>query len=370
MKSSSLAGILLLAAMFTMSCTSQFVKDKNAIELSLPEQLLDYQNTLPDNFFAFNDNTPADNQITNAGATLGRVLFYDGALSFNNSVSCATCHKQNLAFADNKAGSIGFEGRTTPRNTPPIMNMRFSNSFFWDMRTTNLETQVLQPVENHIEMGMEDPDFLVQKLSAIEYYPSLFKEAFGTEEISKQNISKALAQFIRSMTSFDSRMDKQLLNGEQVFSDLENQGMQIFVNSSCNNCHRIVSNGGPFEDFGGYNGTGDDLANIGLDMIYDDNGANDGRFKVPSLRNLKYTAPYMHDGRFNTLEEVIDHYSSGIQEHEKLDSRLKMIDGQGNQKALKLNFTQHEKDALLSFLLTLEDTKLLQDEKYSDPFIR
>jgi cytochrome c peroxidase len=365
MKSSTIAGLLLGIAIFTMSCTSQFVKDRDIAELSLPDELLDYENTLPTNFFAFNDNTPADNPITNAGATLGRVLFYDGALSFNNSVSCATCHKQNLAFADNKAGSIGFEGRETPRNTPPIMNMRFSNSFFWDMRTSNLETQVLQPVENHIEMGMEDPEFLVQKLSTVDYYKPLFKEAFGSEEITKVNISKALAQFIRSMTSFNSKMDKQLLNGEQVFNELEMEGMQLFVNSTCNNCHRVVSTG-VFEDFGGYNGTGDDLANIGLDLIYEDNGASDGRFKVPSLRNLKYTAPYMHDGRFATLAEVLNHYSSGIQDHEQLDARLKGGDGH----PVTLNLTQHEKEAIIAFLLTLEDTDLILDEKYSDPFIR
>lgn len=369
MKGSIIIGLMLVAAIFTMGCTSQFVKDKKPVELRLPDKVLDYKNTLPENFFSFNDNTPADNPITNEGATLGRVLFYDGALSFNNSVSCATCHKQSLAFADDKAGSIGFEGRLTPRNTPPIMNMRFSNSFFWDMRTSNLETQVLQPVENHIEMGMEDPDFLVQKLNNIEYYNPLFKEAFGSEEITKVKISKALAQFIRSMTSFDSKMDKQLLMGDDVFNDLEKEGMQLFVNSSCNNCHRVVSTG-VFEDFGGYNGTGDDLANIGLDLVYNDNGVNNGRFKVPSLRNLRYTAPYMHDGRFETLEEVIEHYSSGIKAHENLDSRLKKLDNQGNEAAMKLNFTAHQKNALLSFLHTLEDTKLLEDEKYSDPFIR
>lgn len=352
---------------FASSCTSGFVRPQHDISLELPTEHYDYENTTPENFFVFNDNTPIDNPISNAGATLGRVLFYDGALSFNNSVSCATCHKQELAFSDDKKGSVGFEGLITPRNTPPIMNMRFSNSFFWDMRTVDLETQVLQPVENHLEMGLEDMDMLVQKLSATDYYPPLFMDAFGTKIISKENVSKALAQFIRSMTSFDSKMDKQLVQGAQVFSESEIEGMNLFLSVGCNNCHRVI----PFDFFGGgYNGTGDDLANIGLDLDYDDNGMENGRFKVPSLRNIRHTGPYMHDGRFSTIEEVIEHYNSGVQFHENLDARLLVSNQDGSLAPKSLNLTANDKDVLISFLETLEDQSIMTDEKYSDPFIR
>jgi cytochrome c peroxidase len=225
-------------------------------------------------------------------------------------------------------------------------------------------------VENHVEMGLEDMDYLEEKLAGLDYYPSLFKQAFGNPEVTKEKIAKSLAQFIRSMTSFDSKMDRQLLQGEAVFTVQEELGMNVFVSSGCNSCHRVVSQGGIFEEGGGYHGTGDDLANIGLDLLYEDKGFAEGKFKIPSLRNIRYTSPYMHDGRFETLEDVIEHYNEGVKDHPSLDFRLQATSSEGQMTPRQLNLSQSEKNALISFIETLEDESILTDEKYSDPFIR
>ncbi len=317
------------------------------------------------------DNTPFDNQISDHGATLGRVLFYDPNLSINNQISCGTCHKQSLSFADEFDKSLGFEESITTRNSPAVLNMRFSNKFFWDMSSSSLEEQVILPIQNHIEMGMEDLDYLADKLANVDYYPALFENAFGNKEVTPSKISKALAQFVRSINSFDSSFDREKSNDFVGFDPLEKQGLDVFLSSGCNNCHTVMrvseQDGEVFfeDDDTGYGGTGLEGSNIGLQLVYDDPGIANGMFKIPSLRNLAFTGPYMHDGRFNSLQEVIEHYNSGVVAHEHLDFRLKDVNS-GAPK--RLNLDPIEKVALEAFLLTLTDETILVDPKFSDPF--
>ncbi len=330
----------------------------NALTPNLPDQYFTYaDDPWPDHFQSVSgfDNTPDYNPITDAGATLGRVLFYDKKLSLNNTISCGSCHLQQNAFADPDRFSVGFEGQKTHRNSLSLVNPRFSTSFFWDSRTFNLEEQVLQPVQNHIEMGLEDMDNLAEKLSAVDYYPELFDDAFGSTEVTAERISYALAQFLRSMSCKDSKFDKGMEIGDfSNYTPQEKLGFDLFNSEElqCANCHRSVNF---------YYGS---AVNIGLDTDYADEGVGDGRFRIPSLRNVALTAPFMHDGRFETLEEVIEHYNSGVKSHPALDWRLQ--DQLGNP--VKLNLTNTEKEALVAFLRTLTDYDFIQDPKYSDPF--
>jgi cytochrome c peroxidase len=331
------------------------------------------QNEIPSSING--DNTPSNNQITNEAATLGRVLFYDPVLSLNNAVSCATCHQQHLSFSDGLSTSLGFNGKSTTRNSPTILNMRFSERFFWDMSQSDLESQVVVPIGNHIEMGMEDFDYLVEKLAQTEYYPQLFKESFGTSEITEERISKSLSQFLRSINSFESRFDKGRDIDFENFTPLELAGKSVFVNANCNSCHRVLGESSQLmngqiiffdQENGEYSGgsSASDFANIGLNLETIDPGINNGQFKIPNLRNLVYSAPYMHDGRFKNLDEVIEHYNSGVQSHPFLHPNLR----DSNGDPLKLNLTQFDKEALKAFLFTLTDESIVTDVKLSDPF--
>ncbi len=304
------------------------------------------------------------NTITNAGGTLGRVLFYDKKLSVNNTISCGSCHLQSKAFSDPNQFSTGFEGAMTNRNSMAIVNTRFSYRFFWDQRATYLEEQVLIPIENHIEMGLNLID-LPGKLQAVNYYPALFENAFGSTEITTEKISIALSQFVHSLNSYRSKYDIGLQNGFVDYSALEADGKTLFFSGTinCNHCHTTAN----FHD--------SQALNNGLDSIYADAGrflvtgdsADLGQFKVPSLRNIEMTAPYMHDGGFYTLEQVVEHYNSGIQQHPNLDDRLttnSMVGGPPKQYFL----TAYEKASLVAFLKTLTDQTFLTDVRFSDPF--
>lgn len=304
--------------------------------------------------------------VTEAGATLGRVLFYDPRLSINNRISCGSCHSQKHGFADPRQFSEGFAGKITSRNAMSIANPSVNNHFFWDSRVSQLEELALEPVRNHIEMGMEKMDDLVRKLNNTTYYPELFERAFLAEEITADKIASALSQFMCSLISVDSRMDQAMENGFSDFSELEKLGHNIFFSQKamCGSCHSGGNLSAPDFPGGGYSqpdiqGT----ANIGLQLVYTDNGKHEGQFKIPSLRNIGVTAPYMHDGRFKTLEEVIEHYDNGIALHKNLDAKFRTSDG-----AKKLNLSAIEKLALIAFLNTLTDENFLKDKRYSDPF--
>lgn len=323
------------------------------------------------------DNTPADNPITDAGATLGRVLFYDKKLSRNDQTACASCHQQQHGFSDPKAFSIGFKGGETPRHSMSVANVRFyqNGRFFWDERAETLEDQTLQPIQDPVEMGMKLKK-LENKLDKISYYPPLFEDAFGTPEISSDRIAKALAQFMRSMVSYRSPYDtgRELTSGSAAepfpnFSSLENDGKALFFNAEktgCSFCHIT-------DLFVGVdarnNGLYQESADAGVEKITD-NPMDNGAFKIPSLRNIALTAPYMHDGSIPTLAEVIEHYNGKVKDHDNLHPMLRDEGpmGIGSGPPRRLNLNSYEKSALLAFLQTLTDTALVRDERWGDPF--
>lgn len=357
--------------------------------LNLPSTPFDYNNLNLPSHFTTNvpgqplptsingtDNTPTNNPITNEGATLGRVLFYDKSLSANGTIACASCHKQDKGFSDDEVLSIGFEGGFTGRHSMTLINARFyqRGRFFWDERASTLEEQVLMPFQGPVEMGMT-LDEVVSNVEKQSYYSELFESAFGSKEITADKISKALAQFVRSILSYNSKYDqgRALVNAPGAnfsnFTAQENMGKNLFFQTipngggACFGCHTteafISANPGP--------------QNNGLDAISTtDTGAGAvfpnpifvGRFKTSTLRNIELTAPYMHDGRFATLEEVVEHYNSGIQAHPTLSPAL--TDGNGNP--VRLNFTETEKAALVAFLKTLTDTSVSTNEKWGNPF--
>ncbi|TDU70599.1 cytochrome c peroxidase [Prosthecobacter fusiformis] len=321
------------------------------------------------------DNTTDGKAITDRGATLGRVLFYDKRLSKDDSISCSSCHQQAHAFSDTSIASTGVNG-TTGRHSMRLINSRFSQEpkFFWDERATTLENQTTQPIRDHAEMGFsgtgDDPAFsvLLTKLAAIEEYQVLFAMAFGDTAITESRLQLALAQFIRSIQSFDSRFDvgrAQVANGNAPFPNFttqENAGKQIFLTpppngAGCAGCHRpgefdidpASRNNGVTTKIGG----GTDLTNV----------------RSPSLRDLigpggQSNGPFMHDGSLATLEAVINHYNAIPADNDQLDARLQRPNGQPQN----LGLTQDEKDSLLAFLLTLTGSAVYTDERWSDPF--
>ena len=336
------------------------------------------------------DNTPPHNPTTNQGAALGRVLFYDRQLSRNNTIACASCHDQRLAFSDPRRLSVGFEGGTTGRNSMGLCNLRYTNirngrpGFFWDERAPTLEAQTLMPIQDEVEMGMK-LDALESRLRELPYYPQLFAAAFGSSEVSSERIGRAIAQFLRSAESWNSRFDQAAAAAESAgfaadfddFNSQENLGKSLFFvgvrgigEFGCAHCHVAPTFGMRL------------ALNNGLDMNYEDAGlgalglppnepfapSNDGKFKAPSLRNIELTAPYMHDGRFETLEDVVEHYSSGVHAHVNLG--LAFVDAEVTEETSGFRFTDSQKAALVAFLRTLTDRQFVEDPRYSDPFVR
>jgi cytochrome c peroxidase len=319
------------------------------------------------------DNTPVTNPVTDWGATLGRVLFYDKILSINNSVACASCHKQQLGFSDNAAFSTGFNGGLTGRNSMCLTNAKYypDGKFFWDERAGSLEIQTLMPIQNAVEMGM-NLDTLVNRLRNKIHYPYLFQKAFGDATINSDRVSKALAQFVRSMISYQSKFD---VGRQQVpvgvdpiltpyinFTVQENQGKQLFFSpqTACNSCHGTETFTAPAPKNNGLENPPVDrgvgaITNIPQQV---------GEFKVASLKNIELSAPYMHDGRFATLEQVIEHYNSGLQANPNLAPQLKNPNGTPKQ----LNLTPDQKASLVAFLKTLTDVAITTDMKFSNPF--
>lgn len=356
---------------------------ENTSTINLPKELDNYANpVIPPHFeveserfhnqqpLISEDNTPADNPTTDAGATLGRVLFYDPNLSINQTVACASCHKAEFGFSDDKVLSEGFDKRETGRHSMGLTNARFyrNGKFFWDQRAATLEDQVLMPLQDEVEMGMT-LELVVARVEDAKYYPELFQAAFGSTEVSEEKISKALAQFVRSMVSSGSRYDegRALVASRRTdfpnFTTLENKGKFLFSNPpprggfGCFVCHQG-------EGFIGVQATSNGLdADVSSDLGYGkvvDQVSRNGHFKVPSLRNIAVRPPFMHDGRFSNLDEVIEHYSTGVQASPNLQGPLFA----GRQ----FNMTEEEKKSLVAFLKTLTDEEMLKDPKFSDPF--
>ena len=382
--------ILVAVAISLISCNKE--ETYIAIEespLNLPSTPFDYINLNLPSHFTTNvpgqplptsingtDNMPSNNVITNEGATLGRVLFYDKSLSANGTVACATCHKQDKGFSDNEVLSIGFQGGFTGRHSMTLINARFyqRGRFFWDERASTLEEQVLMPFQDPVEMGMT-LDEVVSNVTKQPFYAALFESAFGSKEITSDKISKALAQFVRSIVSFNSKYDqgRALVTTPGAnfsnFTAQENTGKNLFFQTipngggACFGCHTteafISANPGPQNNGLDISSTTD----LGAGAIFP-NPIFVGRFKTSTLRNIELTAPYMHDGRFATLEEVVEHYNSGIQANPTLAPAL--TDANGNP--IRLNFTDSEKAALVAFLKTLTDISIGTNEKWSNPF--
>ena len=300
-------------------------------------------------------------------ATLGRVLFYDKKLSALEDISCGTCHIQELSFTEAKRFSEGISS-PTKRNSMHLNDLAWSNAdgFSWIMKENELSSMILLPLTDENEIGANIEDVRI-KLENTTYYPELFTKAFGTSNISEDRIVDALVHFISSMTTFNSRFDQELKEGFSGFTQSEQLGMDIFA-QNCGTCHTQ----------GAHSFFGDEVFidgsivqlfpfffNNGLEEDANDLGAGEWLvglehlFKVPSLRNIELTGPYMHDGQFTTLEEVIDHYSEGIVENKWTGFFL---------PAGGFQFTQDEKTALLDFMNTFTDESFLTNEKWSDPF--
>lgn len=252
---------------------------------------------------------PYDNPLTVEGAALGRMLFHEKALSADRSLSCASCHIQRFAFADSARFSPGMNGLRTARNTLPLMNLAWDHFFFWDARALSLELQAFEPVTSHREMASGWSEVYV-RLRRDARYPPLFRAAFGDERIDSLRVAFALAQFERTMISLDSRFDRYFhLKERGAMNAQELRGKDLFfTRAHCVDCHEPPL-------FGGHH-----VVNIGLDSVSIDPGMGGhtgmpwhmGRFKTPTVRNVAVTAPYMHDGRFATLEEVVDFYADGV----------------------------------------------------------
>jgi cytochrome c peroxidase len=321
------------------------------------------------------DSEPADNPVTDAGATLGRVLFHDRDLSRNGLVSCASCHTQATGFDDQTRFSIGFAGRITRRSAMALANARYNPSgrHFRDERAATLEIQVLDPFVDRIEMGLR-PGELVERIEARAFYGPLFSAAFGDAGVDEERVAKALAQFVRAMTSFSAPYDRERALAPDAIADFpgfsasENRGKFLFLTpadeggAGCASCHeteafvllRPRGNGLPADP---------DRPDEGLAEATG-NPADNGHFRAASLRNIAVTPPYMRDGRFQTLEEVIDHYDRGVADVAGLDPLLR--DAGGGLR--RLDLSQEDRDALVAFLRTLTDMQFLEDPRFSDPF--
>ncbi len=307
---------------------------------------------------------------------LGRVLFYDKNLSVNGQVSCGSCHMQKFAFTDGLAFSNGFNGQKTTRSAMSIQNMAFINNYQWESATDNLEELVSKPLLHAVEMGNQDINDVILRIKSVGYYDEVYQKAYGNTQIDSKSTLWALAQFVGSIYSSSTKFDKGLSNQFSDFTREEKHGKELFEGEAqCNHCHAAPLFAAPDFTGGAY---GKSTATINTDlknaMEIDKKGlANNGlkdntgafkKIKIPTLRNIEYTAPYMHDGRFNTLDEVLDHYDHGMVANENLDEIL--IDKKGFPK--KLNLSTSDKQALKVFLLTLSDEELVSAKRYSDPF--
>lgn len=313
------------------------------------------------------------NPITDAGATLGRVLFFDTQLSRTNTMSCASCHAQSLAFGDSSQFSVGYEGGLTGAHSMRLTNARFNASgrYFWDKRALTLEAQTTQPVQDSIEMGFDAEHggitVLLARLQGLPYYPALFRLAFGTEVITEARVQQALAQYVRSILATNSRWDVGFAQVDAApgppnlatplpnLTPQEQRGQALFVappnagGAGCQGCHVAPS----------FSLAANSLSN-GLDA------GNSVVFRAPSLKNVARSRRFMHDGRFTTLEQVVDFYDTGVRAGPATDPRLL---GPGGVPR-RLDLTASDKEALVAFLRTLNEQSVGTDTRFTDPFKR
>lgn len=314
---------------------------------------------------------PDDNPLTIEGVELGRFLFYEKRLSGDNTMNCATCHMPENGFSDPNQFSVGIDGVAGTRQSMALVNLGWENFFFWDGRKTKLEDQILEPVPNPIEMHQSWKD-AVSKLNADVNYRNRFFRAFNEEGIDSIKVAKAIAQFLRSLISAESKYDvmykfenNMTLNSSEqsILQTIDNEewaGYDLFKSlngADCFHCHN-----GPLMQVKKFSNNGLDAAfsDLGRGVITG-NGNDNGKFKVPTLRNIAFTAPYMHDGRFATLDEVIEHYSSGISHSTTIDPLIEFASQGGVQ------LDSQEKYLLKKFLNTLTDYNFINNPKFKDP---
>jgi cytochrome c peroxidase len=350
---------LMIIAMLGIVCTAASLAGKEK-QTKKVGGLTPYTIPLPGFVGDYFDKMPLDpeNPLTVEGIALGRRLFYDKKLSANQTLSCASCHKQQFAFSDNKKFSLGVHDSTGKMNSMALFNLGWAKNFFWDGRAPSLPEQANDPIINRIEMAGNWGDVL-NHLQKDKDYPRLFRQVFGSEKISNTMVMRALTQFELTFISFNTKFDKYYFEGEaDVLTASEERGLDIFFGfGKCNHCHSDVLLTDNF------------FRNNGLDLapapgLYNTTGkeTDRGRMKVPSLRNIAVTAPYMHDGRFATLDQVLDFYSGSIQKKSpNIDEHIIPF-GRG------LELTPGQKADLIAFLNTLTDSSFLKNKAYSDPF--
>lgn len=305
---------------------------------------------------------PSGNPQTVEGVSLGKKLFFDKILSGDETQACATCHAPQNAFSDSTPFSEGIDGNLGTRNSMPLFNLawNYNERFAWDGKELSLERQAQEPVQNPIEMHSNWDD-VIDKLSNHPEYPELFRKAFNTATITKELTTKAIAQFERTLISANSKFDKFLL-GQATLTPEEQNGFDVFMDEErgdCFHCHGNSNNPLWTDNIFHNNGLDVTFSDLGLGGVNGDPSDN-GKFKSPSIRNLAFTAPYMHDGRFNTLEEVINHYSEGLQDSPTIDPLMKKVDQGG------VHLTDQDKADLKAFLLSLSDASFLTNPDFTN----
>ena len=347
-------GIILCMAVFSLN----FYSEKKPTPYKFPD--LSHFPKLPQSL---------SNPVTVEGAELGRYLFYDPILSGDSTMSCASCHKQEYAFSDGpRRFSEGRNKEPMKRNTLPLFNLAYYPALFWDGRAATLEQQVFHPVRTESELNLKW-EIATKRINRSGFYKEKFRAAFGKKNIDSTLIARSIAQFLRTLISCNSKYDK-ALKQELKLSSGELEGFEIFndmTRAGCVHCHTTDQDA---------LGTILDYSNNGLDMIadpaaYSDKGLgqttgnpkDNGKFKIPSLRNILFTAPYMHDGRFKTIEEVVNFYSEEVKPCANIDNRMEFA----HQGGPKLN--AHEKRKVIAFLKTLSDSTFITNPEFSNPFL-
>jgi cytochrome c peroxidase len=309
----------------------------------------------------------SNNTVSVEGAELGRLLFYDPILSADSTFSCGSCHHQEYAFSDNASVSLGIYADSLSRNTMPLFNLAWYPSMFWDGRSPSIENQVFHPVSNPVEMDL-NWEIAAERVNRSAFYIKKFRAIFKTDKIDSTHIALVIAQFERTLISANSKYDK-VLRGETYLNAQEYRGFVLANDQSkgnCLQCHttdadalgttRMFSNNGL-----SLANSETDYPDIGLSAHTNDS-TDAGKFKIPSIRNVGFTAPYMHDGRFETLEEVLDFYSDNLQHSYNRDSKL----APNYSRGFNLN-TQEKKD-IIAFLHTLSDSSFVSNPKFSNPW--
>lgn len=336
--------VFIFSLFFLFSCSEDaFIKEE------LPSD--DIHLVVPDGW-PYPQNDFSDDPLTKEKFILGRKLFYETKLSSNNKISCGSCHQHSAAFSDEgDAFSPGVNAVLGVRNSPALFNLNWHNEFMWDGRFAQLHDQPLSPITDEREMN-EIIERALLKLGTDPEYRRLAKSAYGTEVITSWHLSHALTQFMGMLVSSNSKYDR-YTRGEATLSATETNGLSLFQ-SNCSGCH-------PAPLFSNYS-----YRNNGLDSVFSDAGravvtalsSDIGKFKVPSLRNIYLTKPYMHDGRFSTLNAVLDHYSSGVKNYPTLDTSL----------CGGIPLTAQEKLDIIAFLKTLTDENFIRDRRFFNPF--